>query len=335
MYTPSVLRAHARKVTRTLAIATALLAPAGDARAHPPAAHVETVALFDAALLEAPENIAIDSAGDIFITLALTGEIRRITPNGAQSTFATLPLGAPPLTPCGPFVGGLTGLAIDHHDNLYAALASCDPSSRGVWRLTPDGHATMLAALPMSALPNGVAFRHGALYIADSALGLVWRASAAQPGPAEIWSDDPLLARPDTALPGPNGAQFFQGELYVSNVDTQQILAIPLLPDGTAGSARVHAANVACDDFAFDVHGSMYCGTGALGTLLRIGLDGSVDALLTAADGLDGPTSAIFGRIGEDRRSLYVTNGAFPFFSTAHRPSLMRVKLGVEGLARP
>lgn len=337
MHTPFVRRPGAAIATRTFIAATVigLLAPAGDAWAQrPPARHVETVAVFDASRLEAPENIAIDSAGNIFVTLVLTGEIRRITPDGAQSTFATLPIGGPALTPCGPFVGGLTGLAIDRQDNLYAALASCDPASRGLWKLTPDGRATQLTTLPMSGLPNGVALRQNWLYVADSSLGVVWRVSASAPSTAEVWSDDPLLVPPNTIFPGPNGAQFFHDELYVSNPDTQQIIAIPMLPDGSAGAARVHASGLFCDDFSFDVHGRLYCGTDPFGTLVRIDCDGSIDVLLTPADGLDGPTSAIFGRMGNDRRSLYVTNAAFPFFSTAHRPSLMRVDIGVAGMSR-
>lgn len=67
-------------------------------------------------------------------------------------------------------------------------------------------------------------------------------------------------------------------------------------------------------------------------TLLKISPDGSTsEILLTAADGLDGPTAATFGRVGEDRFNLYITNGAFPFFSTTHAPKLMRLYLDVPG----
>jgi len=344
---PSAPRASARpRCALVLAAVAACLTPGAAARAdhgdhdgddhHSPATPpIETVAVFDAARLESPENLAMDSAGNIYVSLALTGEIRRLTPHGVQSTFARLPLGAPPLTTCGPFVGGLTGLAFDQHDVLYAGLASCDPASRGVWRIERDGGARLLAPLPATSLPNGLAYRQGALYVADSSLGRVWRVSATQPGPAEIWSSDPALAPLDTTSPGPNGAQFFHDELYVSNSDTMEIVAIPVAPDGSARPARVHASGVWCDDFAFDTHGALYCGTDPFGTLLRVAPDGAAAVLLTSADELDGPTSAMFGRSGEDRMDLYVTNAAFPFFSTTHRPSLLRVDLDVAGVARP
>ena len=78
------------------------------------------------------ENIAFDNANNKYISLALTGEIREIAADGTQSTYAALPLGAPPLTICGSFFAGLTGITLDQYDNLYANLASCDPDSRGM-----------------------------------------------------------------------------------------------------------------------------------------------------------------------------------------------------------
>ena len=59
--------------------------------------------------------------------------------------------------------------------------------------------------------------------------------------------------------------------------------------------------------------------------------DGSTEVLLTAADGLDVPTATAFGRKGQDRFNLYITNGAFPMISTTLKPSLMRLRLGVPG----
>src|SRR5262245_64289298 len=126
------------------------------ASAHPDAqGSVETVALFDADTLETPENIAIDNDNTKYISLALTGEIRKIAPDGTQSTFAELPLGAPPLTFCGSFFAGLTGLTLDEHDNLYANVASCDAGSRGVWKIPHDGQpAARIAAASTQSTPQ-------------------------------------------------------------------------------------------------------------------------------------------------------------------------------------
>lgn len=301
-----------------------------------PSPKVKSVVAFDASRLETPESIAIDSNGNKYVSLCLTGEIRRMAPDGTQTTFATLPIGAPPLTPCGPYVGGLVGIAFDRGDNLYAALASCSLADRGVWRVSPSGTPTILGNLPMEGLPNGIAFHHGDLYIADSALGLVWRMAADGSAPPEVWADDPLL-KPGAshAAPGPNGVQFFGDVLYVSNSDQQKILSIPIRHDGAAGRVRTHASNVWCDDFAFDVLGDIYCTTDPSNTVVRIFPNGSSKVLLSAADGLDGPTAAVFGTHGTDIVNLYVTNAAYPFFSVAHKPSVMKVAIGIPGAPRP
>jgi hypothetical protein len=65
--------------------------------------------------------------------------------------------------------------------------------------------------------------------------------------------------------------------------------------------------------------------------VVRLDPDGTVEVLLTAADGVDGSTSATFGRHGRNRKNLYITNAAFPFFTTAFTPSLMRLRLDVPG----
>jgi sugar lactone lactonase YvrE len=307
------------------------------AAAAPPNApeQFETVALFDATQLETPENIAIDNDNNKYISLALTGEIRKIAPDGTQSTLAELPLGAPPLTFCGSFFAGLTGITLDVHDNLYANLASCDPDSRGVWKIPRAGQPERIAALPLAALPNGIVHHHDYVYVADSALGVVWRVSD-EGGTAELWASGAELAPEPNGLPGPNGLKLFKGELYVSNPSQSTIVAIGVEPDGSAGASRIHTSGVFCDDFAFDVHGRLYCGTDPFDTLLRIAPDGSVETLLTAVDGLDGPTAVAFGHRG-DRFELYVTNAAFPFFPVPppRRPSLMRVALDVPGFEQP
>ena len=145
--------------------------PAATASARVAALEVETVALFDAGVFETPESIAIDNHNNKYVSLALTGEIRKIAADGMQSTFARLPLGGPPLTFCGPFFAGLTGITLDAHDNLYANLASCDLDSRGIWKLPREGEPRRIAALRLEALPNGIVHHNGQVYAADSTLG--------------------------------------------------------------------------------------------------------------------------------------------------------------------
>jgi sugar lactone lactonase YvrE len=328
-----------RRPLPLLVLALLVLAPAG-LLAHPPdtPSDAETLILFDPAALETPESIAIDREGNTYISLALTGEIRRIAPDGTQSTLALLPIG-PPLTFCGPFFNAVTGITLDRKETaLYVSVVSCDPASRGVWRVPLDGGAPeLLATLPFESIPNGIAWWRGDLYVADSTLGLIWRVPE-EGGTAEVWSDDPLLSgggSPGMFLPGANGVQVFRKELYVANSTQGTIVAIPLGPHGEAGTPRIHAvlpAGAGCDDFAIDAHGSIYCTTGPSNLLVRLDPDGTTEILLTGEDGLGGPTAVTFGRKGADRFNLYITNAAFPFLPIpGARPSLMRLHLGVPG----
>ena len=83
------------------------------------------------------------------------------------------------------------------------------------------------------------------------------------------------------------------------------------------------------DDIALEIPADLLLPASGTGTLAVA--DGTTEILLSAADGLDGPTAAAFGWTGADRFTLYITNAAFPFFSTTFRPSLMRLHQDVPG----
>jgi sugar lactone lactonase YvrE len=294
---------------------------------------VETVTLFDPLALENPESVVIDQHGNRYISLALTGEIRKVAANGAQSTVAVLPLG-PPLSECGNFVAIMGALAFDAQEkHLFATVNSCLPGKRGVWRVrVSDGAMSLVAPVPANALINGITRVGNTLYFADSELGLIWHAPVSG-GPAQVWFQDPLLA-PDPTIfgPGPNGLQYFRGELYVCVSDPQTIVAVKRKLNGQPGAARVHAnLPFGCDDFAFDVLGNIWATTDPANRLLKVRPDGSSEVVLDAGDLLDGPTAAAFGRHGLDRLRLYIANAAFPFFTTTNRPSLMRLWVGIPG----
>ena len=291
----------------------------------------QTLVLFDAAANETPESIVFDRHDNAYITLSNLGEIRKVTPDLHQSTVAVMPLGAP----CGPVPTVALGLAMDLRDELYVAVTACDPANSGLWHVDKDnGAITLLANSPSGTVLNGIDVYRGWIYAADTFDGLVWRAPV-NGGTLELWADDPLLKRPPGALfPGPNGLRFFRRKIYVANSSTGTIVAIPLQHGGSAGQAYVHATlpvPQGCDEFAFDVRGSIYCTTDPFNTIVRLDPDGGTEILLTGADLLDGPTSVAFGRRGTNRRNLYITNAAFPQFTTTFRPSLMVLPLTVPG----
>ncbi|HEY9405390.1 MAG TPA: hypothetical protein VIQ24_22260 [Pyrinomonadaceae bacterium] len=321
------------KLLLTLLMCAALFSPAS---AFAPG--VETVALFNPAAFETPESIQFDRHGNAYISMAMTGEVRKVAPDGTHTSLAFLPV-RPDVQPCGngfglPLMGAI---ALDHQGNIYASVTSCNLPELGVWKVTPEGQASLLAQLPADAAPNGIAYHAGWLYVADTLRGEVWRIRSDGAGGAQVWTDSPLLAPvPLPLTPGPNGLQIFHDEVYVAVSDRAHVVAFPILADGSAGAGRIHVSGIGLDDFAFDVKGNLYGTTDPFNTVVRVSPDGQTEVLLTAADGLDGPTAAAFG-VGADRKNLYITNAAFPFFPgpDPRRPSLMRYHVGIAGKPRP
>jgi len=292
----------------------------------------ETLILYDPTPPpETPESIVFDRWDNAYISLSTTGEIVKVAPDFSQTRLAVLPTGAP----CGMRLALTLGLAIDRRDQLYVSVIACDAANHGLWKVdTETGAFELLANAPFATVLNGIDVHRGFIYAADTFDGQVWRAPV-EGGELEVWAADPLLDRPPGAVfPGPNGVRYFRGEIYVANSASGDIVAIALEPDGSAGEARVHANILpqGCDEFAFDVLGRIYCTTDPFNTIVRINRDGTSENILTGADLLDGPTSVAFGRRGQNRKNLYITNAAFPIFTTTFRPSLMRVRLGVPGI---
>src|SRR5690606_8939333 len=158
-------------------------------------------------------------------SLALTGEIRRIAPDGTQTTYATLPIGTP-MTFCSGFYALVGPITFDAAGNLYVSVGSCIPENRGIFVVRPGGAVERLATLPFESFPIGVAYASGRVYVADSNLGVIWTVDADGGTPEVFVEDARLLRSPGSPLPGANGLRAFLGELYVANTDTAQIYAV-------------------------------------------------------------------------------------------------------------
>jgi sugar lactone lactonase YvrE len=295
----------------------------------PAAAQVQTLATFDPSKGEFPEGVAVDKRQNVYVGLALTGEIRRFAPEGGSSTLATLPIGG----------GFLLGLATDARGNIYAALASFDPATHGVWRVERDGLQERIAALPANGGPNALAFdKAGNLYVTDSALGAVWRIPRG--GEPELFIQHPLL-EPErgTQIPGANGIALAERSLLVTNTRFGRIVRIPIGRDGTAGEPTTLIERddlIGADGVALDVRDNLYVvmfGGPAGGRLVRISPDGQVEQLAGEAEGLTGPASLAFGTAEHARKAVFITN--FDLFSTTPKPALVRVEVGIPGRPLP
>ena len=114
-----------------------------------PANASAVIATFNPAHGEFPEGIASDIDGNLYVSFAVTGEIRRIGRDGSQSTYHRFDPGTAGL--------GVLGLAADRSGTIYAAVSSNAPTAHGVWAITGEGVATRLAGSEAIAFPNGLA----------------------------------------------------------------------------------------------------------------------------------------------------------------------------------
>ncbi|MGW1168992.1 hypothetical protein [Streptomyces sp. NPDC002550] len=179
-----------------------------------------------------------------------------------------------------------------------------------MWRLRPGGTPQHIAALPSDSLPNGLALdRHsGLLYVADSVLGTVWRVPVAGGTPTR-WAAAPEL-RPAGFL-GANGIKIHNGAVWVSNLDKGTVLRIPLTCHGGAGPVETRATTlVDIDDFDFTgVGDTLLAAINKDNVVALVRPDGSHSIVLTAADGLENPTSlAVRGRTAYIASGAYFTN---------------------------
>jgi sugar lactone lactonase YvrE len=290
---------------------------------------VEVVIDYDLAAGEQPEGVAVDKRGDVFVSLAPLGQIRKIDRDGNETTLATV-------VPAGSGFGPL-GLAVDAPGNLYVAVATFNPATSGVYKIARDGSFERLPGTGAIAFPNGVTLdKRGNVYVTDSILGAVWRLPAAG-GEPEMWFQSTLLLGDGSAgigVPiGANGIAYRQNEIVVGNSEGERLLRIPIEPDEGAGTATILAQGSAvsfADGLAFDVHGNVWVCLIASSTIVRVSPSGDVTTVATATDGLDWTSSIAFGKNGD----LWAVNFAIGP-PGGPGPALLRLAVGVKGQPVP
>jgi len=289
-----------------------------------------------------PESIAIDKTGNMYVSMFQTGEVRKIAPDGTQSTLAVLGSG-----PNASFPGRrLGGLAVDAPGNVYAVLNDI-PATRGVWRISRDGTATRIVALPSAVTPNDLAFdARGNLYVSDSLAGMIYRAT--RDGSVAVWSADPLLSGtfaicgPFPAGPlGANGLAFDKhGDLFVAITSVAAIVRIPIAADGSAGTAN-YWVGPSCPDLQgadgirFDNDDNLYVAVNLLGKIVRVDPNGAMEALAAGpTDRLYFPSSMSFGTGRGERKQVFITNFAPPILPAAI-PGVVTMDVGITGRPLP
>lgn len=301
-----------------LALTAALVAPTS-ASATTGLSSPRFVAHLDLAGRQQVENITLEPDGSADVTFENIRQVARISPKGVVTVLATLP--APPAGSWVPAFGGepfLGGIVRDHDGTLYFAYSTGTAELTGIWRLRPGGAPHRVVALPPTGVANGLALDDGYLYAADSVLGTIWRAPVAG-GRAEAWSTAPELAQ--ATLAGANGLATHNGAVWATNTDTGSVLRIPIRRDRSAGPVRVVATGLGLiDDIEFTGGGDTLLVAGiAANEILLVQPDGTHSVVLTAADGLQNPTS--LARRGS---TVYVANAAY---FTATDPNLLTARL--------
>ena len=284
-----------------------------------------------------PESIRIDKKGNIYVSMLATGEVRKIAPDGTQSTLAVL--GSGPTA----FPGRrLTGLAVDASGNVYAALNDV-PATRGVWRISRHGTTSLIAALPFAGMVNGLAFdARGNLFVSDSLGGRIYKVD--RDGLITAWSIDPFLAgaTPTTCgqFPvGPGGANGLafdkHGDLFAANTTIGAIVRIPVARDGAAKVANYFVAPTCelwgADGIAFDNRDNLYVAVNIQRKIVRIDRVGNMETLAAAPnDALSVPTDLAFGTGHGYRRQIFITNIATPPLGGG-TPGVVTMDVGIPG----
>lgn len=314
-------------VALALAVAWSVPARAGDGGIGA-AKHQPRVVTTFATDTEFAESMVVDSRGDIFASVTHwgkkhnSGQIWRVSPDGHKAQFG-------PRIDAGK--GVLTGMAFDADGNLYVAVATFTDAPRPrILRLGLDGSMVRVARLPAASFPNGLAVHDQALYVADSAMGIVWMI---QPTDASVtrWMQDPVLLSGDSGNGiGANGIAFRDHQLYVSVSDPGLIVRVPLGLDGTPGDpvvfSRRHALATA-DGIAFDAMGRMWVAANE-NRLLRLSPTGSLYRFTHGSTWLNYPTTMAFGPQHPGRMTLYIENGAFD----GGTPNILATKIRMRGL---
>ena len=280
-----------------------------------------TAVSFNLALGQQPENIVLGPSGSVDVTLAKARQVASITPAGGIRVLATMKAPADK----GARVPALhfaltTGLARAGDGTLYFLYASGDAASTGVWRLRPGGAPQRIAALPAAGFPNGLALDEhtGRLYVTDSILGRIFSVSTAG-GSVRTFSASPALSK--VGFLGANGLRLHNGALWATNLDRGTILRIPILPGDRAGTASVQARHlVGIDDFAFTGRGDdILAALDPPNQIVEVRPGHPAVTVLTAADGLSGPTS-----IAIQDHSAYIPSAAYV---TGKNPNLILAQL--------
>jgi len=238
------------------------------------------------------EGPACDAAGNVFFTDQPNDRILKWDVEGKLTTF---------LQPC----GRANGLCFDAHGQLWA----CADASNELWRIAPDGKATVVIAAHAGKLlngPNDIWIRpDGGLYLTDPFYKRpYWHRGPKEqageyvfylpPGGTQLVLVASDLQQPNGIIGTPDGKV-----LYVSDIHGKQTFAFDIQPDGTLANKRLFCS-LGSDGMTIDDAGNVYL-TGKGVTVFD--KTGQQIAHIPIAESWTG--NVCFG--GADRHTLFIT----------------------------
>jgi sugar lactone lactonase YvrE len=273
------------------------------------------------------ENLVVE--GNFVIATDFVGKtLNRIDRRtGATKVIATLPNHAP-------------GVAA-RRGGGYVLSGSTGDGKPVVFGVTAAGAVSILAELPQGAFPNGISnFDQDRYLVADSARGAIYLVNV-RTGSVTTWVQDAILTSDGVVkpfIPGANGVRRHGNFVYISSMQRELLLRVPVQADGSAGAIQTVARNVFLDDFAVARDGTVYGTTHVFDSVIRIDTNGRVTTIANHDQGLRGPTSAFFGPEGNGNQVLYVTNNGQLYVQPETGPEtgrLVRIDLRRRAQANP
>jgi sugar lactone lactonase YvrE len=270
------------------------------------------------------ENLAVDPAGAVFVSLHSHQAIIRYDPASVSVTpFASLP--AP-----------VAGLAFDAAGMLWATGGVLGQAPGLIWRIAPDGQIEEWASIADAVFLNGCTPHPDGvtLLVCESMTGRVLAVDQLQRNTWQTWIADERLSPTGTQTPGANGIKLRDNQAWISVTDRNLLLRAPLAAGGPAGPLQVAATDLRADDFAFAASGALYIATHPAQSVMRLDADGQRATLAGPQDGAAGTTACAFGRGPGDSGALYVTtNGGLwlPWRGVPQEAKLLRLEVGEAG----
>jgi len=264
-------------------------------------AKVEVLATYSAGTLL--ENLEVQTDGRVLVTSYFSKSIELVTPEGAQSTFATLT--AHPVS----LISTASGYLVAAHGKSF--LEGEDfVTTQQFLLLDKDGDEIGQFAAPQSVFLNGtVRLDDANVLVADSLAGIIWKVDV---GAQEItpWLQDELLTmRPeqDPFFPGANGLKFRSDGLVVSNSSRGNLSLIKIDEQGNpVGEIEQLADTGLVDDFWITEDDTIIFTT-HLETLKSLSADGVITEILS--EGCGGCTAIAPLPLNQSKTFVVINDG--------------------------